>query len=128
MQPLRLRNSQLLYISIVLALALFIATVLVEPPINYSLVLRSSAAASRSVSATGGNDNNLTKSAPVVVRTNRTYYMDTNAKSKNQLFNNKAVNNIALVAPTFTAGAYEQNSFYTFYKLYANMPAGTNVT
>jgi hypothetical protein len=128
MQPLRFRNSQLLYISIVLALALLIATVLVEPPINYSLALRSSAAASRSASATGGNDNNLTKSAAVIVRTSRTYYMDTNAKSKNQLFSNKAVNNIALVAPTFTAAAYDHNSFYTFYKLYANTPAGTNVT
>jgi N,N-dimethylformamidase beta subunit-like protein len=128
MQKLRLRKSQLLYISIVLASALIIATVVVKPP---ALVFRSSAAASRSVSSNGDNniENNLTKSsAVVVVRTNRTYNIDTNAKSKNQLLNNKTVNNVALVAPTFTAAAYDHNSFYTFYKLYANIPAGTNVT
>jgi hypothetical protein len=75
--------------------------------------------------------------------------MHTNTKSKNQLANLensiysdnnnnnnnnssddsilKAVN-IALVAPTFTAAAYDHNSFYTFYKLYSNTPPGTNVT
>jgi aspartate carbamoyltransferase regulatory subunit len=81
------------------------------------------------VSTNSGNNNNndLTKSA-VVIRTNRTYYIDTNAKSKNQLLNNKTVNNIALVAPTFTAAAYEHNSFYTFYNLYTNTSMTTNVT
>src|SRR5918911_1317436 len=127
MQPLRLRKSQLLLISIVLALALIIATVVIKPPVNYGLIFRSSANASRSVSTTNANDNNLTKSA-VVVRANRTYYIDTNAKSKNQLLNNKTVNNIALVAPTFTAAAYEHNSFYTFYNLYTNTSMTTNVT
>ena len=128
MQPPRRRKSQLLYISIVLALALIIATIVVKPAVNYGIVFRSSAAnASRSVPTTNGNDNNLTKSA-VVVRTNRTYYIDTNTKSKNQLLNNKTVNNIALVAPTFTAAAYEHNSFYTFYNLYANTSMTTNVT
>src|SRR6476469_8153434 len=34
---------------------------------------------------------------------------------------------IALIAPTFTAAAYD-NSFYNFYKLYANTAAGRNVT
>ncbi|MDQ3868273.1 MAG: hypothetical protein M3250_01795 [Thermoproteota archaeon] len=34
---------------------------------------------------------------------------------------------IALVKPTFTAAAYD-NSFYTFYRIYSNVPAGTNVT
>jgi aspartate carbamoyltransferase regulatory subunit len=125
MQPLRLRKSQLLYVSIVLALVLIIATVVVKPPVNYGAVFRSSADASRSVSTT--NDNNITKSA-VIVRTNRTYYIDTNAKSKSQLLNNKAVNNIALVAPSFTAAAYDHNSFYTFYNLYANTSMTTNVT
>jgi hypothetical protein len=92
MQPPRRRKSQLLYISIVLALARIIATVVVRPPVNYGIVFRSSAVnASRSVPTTNDNDNNnnnLTKSA-VVVRTNRTYYIDTNTKSKNQLLNNK---------------------------------------
>jgi N,N-dimethylformamidase beta subunit-like, C-terminal len=34
---------------------------------------------------------------------------------------------IALVKPTFTAAAYN-NSFYNFYRLYGNVPAGINVT
>ena len=124
MQPLRLRKPQLLCISIVLALALIIATVIVNPPVSRT------SDASSSVSTNSGNNNNnnnLTKSA-VVVRTNRTYYIDANAKSKNQLLNNKTVNNIALVAPTFTAAAYEHNSFYTFYNLYTNTSMTTNVT
>jgi aspartate carbamoyltransferase regulatory subunit len=121
MQLRRLGKSLLLCISIVLALGLIIAIVIVNP-----LGLRRSADASSSVSTTGAN-NNLTKSA-VVVRTNRTYYMDTNAKNKNQLLNNKTINNIALVAPTFTAAAYEHNSFYTFYNLYARTSMTTNVT
>ena len=124
MQPLRLRKPQLLCISIVLALALIIATVIVNPPVSRT------SDASSSVSTNSGNNNNnnnLTKSA-VVVRTNRTYYIDANAKSKNQLLNNKTVNNIALVAPTFTVAAYEHNSFYTFYNLYTNTSMTTNVT
>ena len=137
----RRRKSQLLFISSILVSALIIATITVKPPVKYGLVFRSSADAG----GVSNNSNNLTKSA-VVVRTNRTYYMHTNTKSKNQLANlensvdsdnnnnssddgifNKAVN-IALVAPTFTAAAYDHNSFYTFYKLYSNTPPGTNVT
>ena len=89
------------------------------------------------------NNDNLTKST-VVLNTNRTYYRYTNTKSKNQIANlenninsdknsniggilNKNIN-IALVAPTFTAAAYDDNSFYTFYKLYGNTSVGTNVT
>ena len=141
----RRRKSQSLYISIILILALMIATIVVKPPVNYGLIIRSSAHAS-SVSNSSSSNNNLTKSA-VVVRTNRTYYIDTNTKSKNQLANlensihsdnknnnssddgifHKAVN-IALIAPTFTAAAYDDNSFYTFYKLYSNTSAGTNIT
>jgi len=128
MQPLRLRKSRLLYMSIVLALALIIATVVVKSPVNYGLVFRRSADASRGVSTTSGNDNNNLAKSAVVVRTNRTFYVDTNTKNKNQLLNNKTVNNIALVAPTFTAAAYDHNSFYTFYNLYADTPATTNVT
>jgi hypothetical protein len=139
--PIR-RKLQLLSISIILVLALII-TIVVKPPVNYGLVFRSSADASNT--SNSNNSNNLTKPA-VVVRTNRTYYMHTNTKSKNQLANLensiysdnnnnnssddsifKAVN-IALVAPTFTAAAYDHNSFYTFYKLYSNTPPGTNVT
>jgi aspartate carbamoyltransferase regulatory subunit len=146
MQPVpRRRKSQLLSISIALVLALIIATIVVKPAVNYGLIFRSSVHASSAFNI--NSSNNLTKSA-VVVRTNRTYYyMQTNTKSKNQLANlensissgnnntnssndgilNKAVN-IALVAPTFTAAAYDHNSFYTFYKLYSNTSLGTNVT
>jgi aspartate carbamoyltransferase regulatory subunit len=146
MQPVpRRRKSQLLSISVALVLALIIATIVVKPAVNYGLIFRSSAHASSAFNI--NSSNNLTKSA-VVVRTNRTYYyMQTNTKSKNQLANlensissgnnntnssndgilNKAVN-IALVAPTFTAAAYDHNSFYTFYKLYSNTSLGTNVT
>ena len=146
MQPVpRRRKSQLLSISIALVLALIIATIVVKPAVNYGLIFRSSAHASSAFNI--NSSNNLTKSA-VVVRTNRTYYyMQTNTKSKNQLANlensissgnnntnssndgilNKAVN-IALVAPTFTAAAYDHNSFYTFYKSYSNTSLGTNVT
>jgi hypothetical protein len=81
----------------------------------------------------------------VVLNTNRTYYRYTNTKNKNQIANlenninsgnnnsniggilNKDIN-IALVAPTFTAAAYEHNSFYTFYNLYTNTSMTTNVT
>ena len=145
MQPSpRRHKSQLLSISIIFVSALIIAAIVVKPPVNYGLVFRSSADASNV--SNSSSSNNLTKSA-VVVRTNRTYYMHTNTKSKNQLANLensigsdnnnnnnssddsilKAVN-IALVAPTFTAAAYDHNSFYTFYKLYSNTPPVTNVT
>ena len=96
-----------------------------------------------SASGNTSNNDNLTKST-VVLNTNRTYYRYTNTKSKNQIANlenninsdknsniggilNKNIN-IALVAPTFTAAAYDDNSFYTFYKLYGNTSVGTNVT
>jgi hypothetical protein len=136
MQPLRLRKSRLLYVSIVLASALIIATVVAKPPVNYGVIFRRSADASRSVSTTNGNDNNNLAKSAVVVRTNRTCYININTKSKNQIANlenninsdnnsniggilNKNIN-IALVAPTFTAAAYDHNSFYSFYKLYAS--------
>jgi hypothetical protein len=90
------------------------------------------------------SSSNLTKSA-VVVHINRPYHIYTNTKNKNQVanleHNNGNINttsladdifnrdiNIALVAPTFTAAAYDDNSFYTFYKLYSNTQIGTNVT
>jgi hypothetical protein len=64
--PIR-RKSQLLSISIILVLALIIATIVVKPPVNYGLVFRSSAYASNV--SNSNNSNNLTKSA-VVMRTN----------------------------------------------------------
>ncbi len=36
--------------------------------------------------------------------------------------------NIALVLPSFTAAAYSDHNFYTFYGKYAKVPYGTNVT
>src|SRR5919205_1276885 len=136
------RKSQLLSISITLTLVLIIATMVVKPPVNYGLV------ADVSSNVLNSSNNNLTKSAAVVVRANQTYYIDTNTKSKNQLANlensihsynknnnsskdgrfNKTINNIALIAPTFTAAAYDDNSFYTFYKLYNKTPVGANIT
>jgi hypothetical protein len=114
----------------------------VKPPVNYGLV------ADVSSNVLNSSNNNLTKSAAVVVRANQTYYIDTNTKSKNQLANlensihsynknnnsskdgrfNKTINNIALIAPTFTAAAYDDNSFYAFYKLYNKTPVGANIT
>ena len=83
--PPRCHKSQLLLsISIILVSALIIATIVVKPPVNYGLVFRSSADAGNT--SNSNNSNNLTKPA-VVVRTNRTYYMHTNTKSKNQLAN-----------------------------------------
>ena len=142
MQFPRRRKSQLLSISITLTLVLIIATMVVKPPVNYGLV------ADVSSNVLNSSNNNLTKSAAVVVRANQTYYIDTNTKSKNQLANlensihsynknnnsskdgrfNKTINNIALIAPTFTAAAYDDNSFYTFYKLYNKIPVGANIT
>ncbi len=83
------------------------------------------------VTVSGGNISNSsspTKST-LVLNINRTYYTYTNTKSKNQLTNlennidsnnnnsvtgsvfNKDVN-IALVTPTFTAAAYDDNSIH----------------
>src|SRR5919198_37588 len=95
------------------------------------------------VSCNTSSNDNLTKSI-VVLNTNRTYYRYTNTKNKNQIANlegninsdnnsniggilNKNIN-IALVAPTFTAAAYDDNSFYKFYNLYSNTSVGSNVT
>jgi hypothetical protein len=36
--------------------------------------------------------------------------------------------NIALVLPSFTAAAYSDDNFYSFYRKYANVPYGANVT
>jgi hypothetical protein len=95
------------------------------------------------------SSSNLTKSN-LVWSINRTFYTYTNTKIKSQLINlennsdsnnnnnnnntslagnifNRDIN-IALIAPTFTAAAYDDNSFYTFYNLYSNTSAATNVT
>jgi N,N-dimethylformamidase beta subunit-like protein len=106
-----------------------------------SFVVVQKSNAVRTTDNASGNTSNLTKST-IVPNTNRTYYRYTN---KNQIANlegninsyNKNSNiggilhkdiNIALVAPTFTAAAYDNNSFYTFYKLNINTSVGTNVT
>jgi hypothetical protein len=86
------------------------------------------------------SSNNLTKST-LVLSINRTFYTYANTKSKSQLINLENNNNtslagsifskdinIALIAPTFTAAAYDDNSFYTFYNLYSNTSVATNVT
>lgn len=88
------------------------------------------------------SSNNLTKST-LVLSINRTFYTHANTKSKSQLINLENNNNnntslagsifskdinIALIAPTFTAAAYDDNSFYTFYNLYSNTSVATNVT
>jgi N,N-dimethylformamidase beta subunit-like protein len=84
----------------------------------------------------GRGGNNSTKSS-LVVNLNHRYY--TYTKSRTPQSNHENNNNntiarmlnknidVALVAPTFTAAAYD-NAFYTFYNLYANIPAGRNVT
>src|ERR687888_585918 len=87
------------------------------------------------------NNNNLTKAMITTttssskLNTNNTYYFRSNSKNNSSSpFKNK-VNpqdfgkglDIALIKPTFTAAAYH-NSFYTFYKLYGNIPEGKNIT
>ena len=77
---------------------------------------------------------NSTKSS-LVVNLNHRYYTYTKSEAPQSSHENnntiaRMLNkniDVALVAPTFTAAAYD-NSFYTFYKLYANIPAGRNVT
>src|SRR5207249_4952609 len=80
-----------------------------------------------------GGDNS-TKSS-LVLNVNHTYYTyGTKSEKQTSTPENNPVTSIlnkdfdiALIAPTFTAAAYD-NSFYNFYKLYANTAAGRNVT
>lgn len=83
----------------------------------------------------GRGSNNSTKSS-LVVNLNHRYYTYTKSgtpQSSHENNNNTIARmlnkniDVALVAPTFTAAAYD-NAFYTFYNLYANIPAGRNVT
>jgi hypothetical protein len=77
---------------------------------------------------------NSTKSS-LVLNVNHTYYTyGTKSEKQTSTPENNPVTSIlnkdfdiALIAPTFTAAAYD-NSFYNFYKLYANTAAGRNVT
>src|SRR4051794_21749207 len=77
---------------------------------------------------------NSTKSS-LVLNVNHTYYTyGTKSEKQTSTPENSPVTSIlnkdfdiALIAPTFTAAAYD-NSFYNFYKLYANTAAGRNVT
>jgi hypothetical protein len=81
-----------------------------------------------------GRGSNSTKSS-LVINLNHRYYTYTKSETPQSSHeNNNTIArmlskniDVALVAPTFTAAAYD-NSFYTFYKLYANIPAGRNVT
>jgi hypothetical protein len=74
---------------------------------------------------------NLTKST-LVIKVNRTLYTSTSSKTNyNDSLGDGILNkgvNIALLAPTFTAAAYDDNSFYAFYNLYSHTLVGTNVT
>jgi hypothetical protein len=88
------------------------------------------------------NNNNLTKamitttttSSPKL-NTNNIYYFRSNSKNNSSSPLKNKINpqdfgkglDIALIKPTFTAAAYH-NSFYTFYKLYGNIPEGKNIT
>jgi hypothetical protein len=117
------------------------------PPSSSSsfLVIQKSKTGDGAGAGRGGTVSNLTKST-LVLNISRTYYAYTNPKNTNQLANiendidstnsnnslaarifNRGLN-IALVAPSFTAAAYDDNSFYAFYKLYGNVPARTNIT
>jgi hypothetical protein len=153
MQTSRLESQLSLLIIIIFMLIIII----IIAPVNHGFVLPISANTNnnniRKVSLKSTNTNipssflvvqknrnggggNLTK-ATLVLNINSTYNTYTN--NKNQLPNFENINNslarglnkgidIALVAPTFTAAAYDNNSFYTFYDLYANISAGRNVT
>ncbi|MBV9667510.1 MAG: hypothetical protein JO327_05195 [Nitrososphaeraceae archaeon] len=100
-----------------------------------SLSSSSNARSSFLIVQRGRGSNNSTKSSLVVTLNHRyyTYTKSDTPKSSHENNNNNIARmlnkniDVALVAPTFTAAAYD-NSFYTFYKLYANIPAGRNVT
>jgi len=42
--------------------------------------------------------------------------------------NSSCINNVAFVRPSFTYAAYRLDGFYNFYRLYDDVPQGTNVT
>jgi hypothetical protein len=88
----------------------------------------------------GIGQENLTKTvttgsnASSLLKTNNTSYVFSKAKSELTTPENNTHTgefgdgvNIALIKPTFTAAAYD-HAFYVFYKKYANVPAGVNIT
>ena len=82
------------------------------------------------------NNNNLTKGHSFLLDTNLHNNNPSKGKStitstfKNAVHNTARFDrkiNIAFIKPSFTAAAYD-NSFYDFYALYKNTPAGKSVT
>src|SRR5689334_341292 len=131
-----LRHKSQLYILIIFIL--MIAIVIIAP-VNHRPVLPISAN-NRKVSLKPSTVN-VPSSFWVVQRTRKEGSGGVSNLTKSSLLSNFENNNnhsfasilnksidIALVAPTFTVAAYDNNSFYAFYKLHANIPAGRNVT
>jgi len=83
----------------------------------------------------GNNNNNLTKGHSFLLDTNLHHNPSKGKSTISSTFKNAVHNtarfdrkiNIAFIKPSFTAAAYD-NSFYVFYKLYQNTPAGKSVT
>jgi hypothetical protein len=82
-----------------------------------------------------GNSNNLTKGHSFLLDTNLHHNNPSKGKStitstfKNAVHNTAKFDrkiNIAFIKPSFTAAAYD-NSFYDFYTLYKDTPAGKSV-
>jgi hypothetical protein len=93
-----------------------------------------------SMRGAGIGQGNLTKTvttgsnASSLLKTNNTLYVFSKAKSELTTPENNTHTgefgdgvNIALIKPTFTAAAYD-HAFYVFYKKYANVQAGVNIT
>ena len=132
-----LRHKSQLYILIIF---IFMIAIVIIAPVNHRPVLPISAnnrkvslkpsivnvpssfwVVQRSRKEGSGGVGNLTKSSLVLSN-----FENNNNHSFASILN-KSID-IALVAPTFTVAAYDNNSFYAFYKLHANIPAGRNVT
>ena len=145
---LLLNKNRLLFAERATTLHQFNNTRLAKPPIisqisannnNSTTPLKSSSSSNTPSSflivQRGRGSNNSTKSSLVVNLNHRYYtYTKSGAPQSNHENNNNTIArmlnkniDVALVAPTFTAAAYD-NAFYTFYNLYANIPAGRNVT
>jgi hypothetical protein len=101
-----------------------------------SLARSSSSTIIVKIKASSNNNNNLTKGHSFLLDTNLHNNNPSKGKStitstfKNAVHNTARFDrkiNIAFIKPSFTAAAYD-NSFYDFYTLYKNTPAGKNVT
>ena len=102
-----------------------------------SLTRSSSSTIIVKIKASSSNNNNLTKGHSFLLDTNLLHHNNP-SKGKSTItstFKNAVHNtarfdrkiNIAFIKPSFTAAAYD-NSFYDFYTLYKNTPAGKSVT